>query len=196
MAVDRTQRDDDGFLMSPSRELTTSSYAVVSESADLDTGGAEWALDTFLGTVRIRSDSDARVFVGIGPAADVDAYLEGVEHDGSTISTRGRARTTRVDRRRAARGRRASRRSGPASASGPGELTVDWEPEDGLWRVVLMNADAARGVSSDMSIGAELDSVLWIGHRDARRLAGSSPRVRRSRSPGGASPPVTSRSTR
>ena len=26
-----------------------------------------------------------------------------------------------------------------------------------------MNADAARGVSSDMSIGAELDSVLWIG---------------------------------
>ena len=26
-----------------------------------------------------------------------------------------------------------------------------------------MNADASRGVSSDMSIGAELDSVLWIG---------------------------------
>ena len=26
-----------------------------------------------------------------------------------------------------------------------------------------MNADASRGVSSDLSIGAELDSVLWIG---------------------------------
>jgi hypothetical protein len=26
-----------------------------------------------------------------------------------------------------------------------------------------MNSDASRGVSSDMSIGAELDSVLWIG---------------------------------
>ena len=82
VAVDQTQRDDDGFLMSPSEDFRTPSYAVVSESADLDTKGAEWALDTFLGTVRIRSESDARdVFVGIGPADDVDAYLDGVEHD-------------------------------------------------------------------------------------------------------------------
>jgi hypothetical protein len=26
-----------------------------------------------------------------------------------------------------------------------------------------MNEDASRGVSSELSIGAELDSVLWIG---------------------------------
>jgi hypothetical protein len=26
-----------------------------------------------------------------------------------------------------------------------------------------MDEDAARGVSAEMSIGAELDSVLWIG---------------------------------
>jgi hypothetical protein len=26
-----------------------------------------------------------------------------------------------------------------------------------------MNEDASRGVSSDLSIGAELDAVLWIG---------------------------------
>jgi hypothetical protein len=47
--------------------------------------------------------------------------------------------------------------------TGSGEQTLDWDPEDGHWRVVLMNADASRGVTSDMSIGAELDSVLWIG---------------------------------
>ena len=162
VAVDRTQRDDDGFLMSPSEDFSTATYAVVSESADLDTSGAEWALDTFLGTVRIRSDSDERdVFVGIGPAANVDAYLDGVDHDEVTDLE------DEPDYDRVAGGAPpgppGDQQFWAESASGTGELTVDWEPEDGVWRVVLMNADAARGVSSDMSIGAELDSVLWIG---------------------------------
>jgi hypothetical protein len=73
VALDRTQRDDDGFLMSPSEEFSSPTYAVVSESADIDTDGAEWALDTFLGTVRITSDSGERVvFLGIGRAEAVD----------------------------------------------------------------------------------------------------------------------------
>jgi hypothetical protein len=50
-----------------------------------------------------------------------------------------------------------------ASQTGAGEQTIQWDPEDGNWRAVVMNVDAARGVSADMSIGAELDSVLWIG---------------------------------
>ena len=163
VAVDRTQRDDDGFLMSPTRGLTTSTYAIVSESAELDTGGAEWALDTFLGTVRIRSDSDRPVFVGIGPAAAVDRYLRGVDRDEiDDLDNSGDPEYL---------GRPGGAPSAPpgsqrfwaTSVSGSGEQTVDWEPEDGTWRVVLMNADASRGVASDMSIGAELDSVLWIG---------------------------------
>jgi Domain of unknown function (DUF4389) len=163
VAVDRTQRDDDGYLMSPSRDLTTSTYAIVSESAELDTAGAEWALDTFLGTVRIRSDSERPVFVGIGPATAVDRYLRDVDHDEvDDLDSSGDPRYT---------SRPGGAPSGPpseetfwtASASGSGEQTLEWDPEDGLWRVVLMNADASRGVTSDMSIGAELDSVLWIG---------------------------------
>jgi Domain of unknown function (DUF4389) len=163
VAVDRTQRDDDGYLMSPSRELTTSTYAIVSESAELDTGGAEWALDTFLGTVRIRSDSARAVFVGIGRSTDVDRYLRGVERDEvDDLDNDGDPEYT---------GRPGGAPSGPpgdetfwaASMSGSGEQTVEWNAEEGIWRVVLMNADASRGVTSDMSIGAELDSVLWIG---------------------------------
>ncbi len=101
------------------------------------------------------------MFVGIGPAADVDAYLDGVEHDDVTDLD------DEPNYDRVAGGAPAAppgdQQFWAESASGTGELTVDWEPEDGVWRVVLMNADAARGVSSDMSIGAELDSVLWIG---------------------------------
>jgi hypothetical protein len=163
VAVDQTQRDDDGFLMSPSRDLTTPSYAIVSESAKLDTGGAEWALDTFLGTVRIRSESDRAVFVGIGPAVAVDAYLAGVARDEvSDLDNSGDPEYTSREGG-APRSPPSKQTFWAESASGSGEQTVDWDPQDGRWRVVVMNADASRGVSSEMSIGAELDSVLWIG---------------------------------
>jgi Domain of unknown function (DUF4389) len=162
VAVDQTQRDDDGYLMSPTVEFTTPSYAVVSESADLDTDGAEWALDTFLGTVRIRSESVRPVFVGIGPAAQVDGYLADVERD--EVTDFGDRRPNYTERAGGAPDSPPqSQTFWVASATGSGEQTVDWEPQDGHWRAVVMNADASRGVSSDMSIGAELDSVLWIG---------------------------------
>ncbi len=162
VVVDQTQRDDDGYLMSPSVAFSTATYALVSDSADIDDDGAERALDTFLGTVRIRSESDRDVFLGIGPAAEVDRYLEGVEHDvvtgfddddptysrqaGTALPARPDAQTFWV-----------------VSETGSGEQTLDWDTQDGDWRAVVMNDDGARGVSSDMSIGAELDSVLWIG---------------------------------
>ena len=163
VAVDRTQRDDDGFLMSPSVEFATPTYAIVSDRADVDTGGAEWALDSFLGNVRIRSESERPVFVGIGPAADVERYLEGVEQDVvSDLDSSGDPEYSR---------RSGGAPSNPpsketfwaASSAGSGEQTVEWDPEKGNWRAVVMNEDATRGVSSDLSIGAELDSVLWIG---------------------------------
>ena len=163
VAVDQTQRDDDGFLMSPTQDFSTPTYAIVSERADLDAEGAEWALDTFLGTVRIRSEADRPVFVGIGPAGAVTRYLGGVER-------------ALVDDLDSDGDPEYSRRSGGApsappanetfwvaSTAGSGERTLEWEPEDGDWRAVVMNEDASRGVSAELSIGAELDSILWIG---------------------------------
>jgi hypothetical protein len=163
VAIDRTQRDDDGYLMSPTQDFASPTYAIVSESADIESGGGEWALDTFLGTVRIRTESERPLFVGIARAGEVDRYLDGVEHDV-------------VDDLDSSGDPEYSRRSGgapsaapgtqtfwAASSSGAGEQTLEWEPEDGDWRAVVMNEDASRGVAADMSIGAELDPVLWIG---------------------------------
>jgi hypothetical protein len=163
VAVDQTQRDDDGFLMSPTQDFSTPTYAIVSESADLDTEGADWALDSFLGTVRIRSESDRPVFVGIGPAGEVTRYLGGVERDVvDDLDSDGDPEYAR---------RSGGAPSAPpgdetfwvASTAGAGERTLEWEPEDGDWRAVVMNEDASRGVSAELSIGAELDSILWIG---------------------------------
>jgi hypothetical protein len=163
VAVDQTQRDDDGFLMSPTHEFSSPGYAVVSESADLDIAGSEWAVDTFLGDVRIRSKSERPVYVGIGPAAAVTAYLRGVEQDVvSDLDSTGDPEYTH-EAGGAPSAAPGSKTFWVASLSGSGEQTLDWKPEDGKWRVVVMNTDASRGVSSDMSIGAELDPVLWIG---------------------------------
>jgi len=161
VAVDGTQRDDDGFLMSPTEDFSTSTYAIVSESADVDLDDAERVVKSFLGTVRIRSESERAVFVGIATEADATAYLDGVEH----------VVVTDFDEEP-----RYSRRTGDApestpgeetfwvaSTAGAGEQTLDWEPEDGDWRVIAMNADGTRGVSAELSIGAELEPVIWVG---------------------------------
>jgi hypothetical protein len=160
VVLDQTQRDDDGYLMSPSEDFSSSTYAIVSESADLDADGAERALDVFLGTVRIRSESERDVFVGIASEEDASEYLDDVERDVVTDFD-----DPSYDREAG------GEPSGPpgdetfwvATVSGSGEQTLEWEPDEGDWRIVLMNEDASRGVSSELSIGAELDSVLWIG---------------------------------
>jgi len=115
------------------------------------------------GTVRIRSESERPVFVGIGPAAAVDRYLRDVARD--EIHDLDNSGDPELQGRPggAPSSPPGSQRFWTASETGAGEQTVDWDPEDGTWRVVLMNSDGSRGVSSDMSIGAELDSVLWIG---------------------------------
>ena len=106
------------------------------------------------------------VFLGIGPAAAVDRYLARTERDVVTGFDSGFGNDNPTYSRRGG-----AAPSGPpdaqtfwvASQTGAGEQTVEWNPEDGNWRAVVMNVDATRGVSADMSVGAELDSVLWIG---------------------------------
>ena len=163
VAIDRTQRDDDGFLMSPTQDFASPTYAIVSESADIDSGGGERALDTFLGTVRIRSESERPLFVGIAPAAEVDRYLDGVERD--IVDDLDSSGDPEYARRPggAPSGAPDTQTFWAASSSGAGEQTLEWDPEDGDWRAVVMNEDASRDIAADMSIGAELDSVLWIG---------------------------------
>ena len=163
VAVDQTQRDDDGFVMSPTQDFDTDVRDRVRERRPRHRG-AEWALDTFLGTVRIRSESDRPVFVGIGPAA---RGRRGTSKASSATSSTDFDSSGDPEYSR----RSGGAPSGPpgnetfwvASTAGAGERTLEWEPEDGDWRAVVMNEDASRGVSSELSIGAELDSILWIG---------------------------------
>ena len=161
VVVDQTQRDADGFLMSPSEDFSTATYAIVSESADVDFGGSDRAAQAILGDVRIRSESDRDVFIGIARDTDVEEYLSGVEH--SVV--------THIDENPDYSDHPGGAPTSPpgdqnfwvASTSGSGEQTLEWKPEEGSWSVVAMNSDGSRGVASELSIGAELDAALWVG---------------------------------
>ena len=161
-----TQRDD-GFFESGEIRLASPTYAITSDRVDLESepGGSDWLIDRgALGTVRLAVDPatpDTPFFAGIGPSADVAAYLAGVSHD--------RVRDVELSPTRVLF-RRIPGDSEPGppadeafwvaqvTTSEPDELT--WEVERGNWTVVLMNADASRGVDVDTRLGIEVDWFL------------------------------------
>lgn len=84
--ADRSERDDDGFLTTPTEPFERDSYAIVSDDIDFFEAetGSDWILsENVLGDVRLRAANveEGEVFVGVGPTSDVENYLAGVEHD-------------------------------------------------------------------------------------------------------------------
>ena len=164
MIAHLTQRDDDGFLTSAVEQVSSDAYAVTAEGidlADLDDGGG-WLVEQGLGQVRIRATGrDGAVFLGIAPERQVDRYLSGTAHD-ELLEVRSGSN----DYRAVAGGapRVTPERAGiwAASAAGTGTQTLEWDARDGRWAVVVMNADGARAVAADVSVGAKLGIVPWI----------------------------------
>jgi hypothetical protein len=160
LVIDWTQRED-GFVTSPRHTYSTPTYALVSETADLD--GPGWAWEDLVGTVRIQGRSDDPVFLGIGPDSDVERYLDGVAHE--VVHDIGQDDDDEDDRRPggAPATPPGEQTFWAASAQGTGEVNLDWDPENGRWAVVVMNADGSRFVDATLSIGAELDALPWVG---------------------------------
>jgi hypothetical protein len=161
--ADRTHRDDDGFLTTPTERFESDSFAITSDSIDLLEADTEWLFSgDIVGEVRITGE-DGDVFIGIAETADVDAYLDGVAHD--------QVRDLEFDPFSVEyRSFAGGEPPGPpgeqtfwaASASGSGAQSATWKAESGEWTIVVMNADASRGVSADVSAGAEANFLLWL----------------------------------
>ena len=81
MAADRGGRDADGFVTTGPMNASTPGYAMVVDPVELQSEPGAPALGAMLGDVRVSAvgTDTAALFVGIGPAADVEAYLAGVE---------------------------------------------------------------------------------------------------------------------
>ena len=80
LLANETQRDANGFFVSPSVELSTDAYAFTSTEIDLGSRPGDWLPSGRLATVRldVSSVDSTPVFVGIGPDAEVGECLDDV----------------------------------------------------------------------------------------------------------------------
>jgi hypothetical protein len=159
-----TQRDADGFLTSPTYDLTTNGYALTSETVDIASHAGDW-WPQGLATVRFTATDTGGtdLFVGIGPSADVAGYLGATARD--EVTHLGRRTDVRL---RSVAGGAPPTSPGAqdfwvASSEGAGPQSITWEVERGAWSVVLMNADGSAGVSAAVTAGARISILLGVG---------------------------------
>ncbi len=160
--ADLTQRDG-GYVTTSVHTFSTSGAALATEPTELGSAGFGWMYAPgLLDKVRIRItpvSPGQRLFVGIGPSADVDRYLAGVKR--TVISDFWGNGVEAVD------GRKPASPPGTqdfwvASSSGSGARTLVWDPADGSWSVVVMNADGRHGIDVGADLGARLPALLGI----------------------------------
>jgi multidrug transporter EmrE-like cation transporter len=166
--VDATGRDADGFIVGTVVDVHSDGYAVIVE--DVESRAAHGLPDQLLGDVEIQAHAEGDpVFVGVARAADVRAFLYGVEH---TVVTEAPAEPEPpyvvVH---------GGMKPIPpinagiwiVSASGPGRQTFVMPPERGEWTLVVMRLDGDAPLDVDVSVGA---STAWMDDLSYGLLAG------------------------
>jgi hypothetical protein len=160
--ADRTQRDG-GYVTTGVHEFSTAGAALVTVSTELGSTGTGWLYSPgLLDTVRIRVTPTSRggpLFVGIGPAAEVDRYLAGVGH---TVIDDFWDEQTEVVTGGTPPSAPGTQGFWAASATGAGPQDVVWDPADGSWSVVVMNADGRPGIAVGADLGARVPALPWI----------------------------------
>lgn len=160
------QRDEHGFISSATERFATTTYAMATESLDVDTGA-----DVVVGRERwgklrleVTPRGDEPLFVGIARTGDVADYLRGTNH---TLVTDVEYSPFRADYRElegdARPERPAAQRFWAASAHGAGIQAITWEVEDGDWSIVVMNEDASAAVDAGVKAGADVPFLRDAG---------------------------------
>jgi hypothetical protein len=102
--------------------------------------------------------------IGIARTADLDRYLRGTEYDEVAGLT---YHPFQVDydhlNGHAPHQAPVNESFWVKWTSGIGTLALDWKPQPGNWRAVVMNADGSRGVTARLQLGARTSLLWWLG---------------------------------
>ena len=166
MIATELQADNDGFFQSPTYELSTTQYAFATPDIDIASRPGDFVWPRGLADIQLAVEpgSPSPVFVGIGPSADVNEFLDGVAYE--EITDLGTAAGDVV----------LTTRTGSQPASSPVDETfwvastvtadaqsLEWEVDQGEWSMVVMNVDASAGVETSLQAGMRVDALLPIG---------------------------------
>jgi hypothetical protein len=170
----------DGTVGSGQQSFATSGAALVSSSADLR---RPHEVSDIVGDPRVRLSVHATapssgVFVGVGPAADVERYLASAPIDEVTDFDVDPFKMKHHPRGGSARPEAPGKQSfWTAKASGTDGATLHWKAQSGEYRMVVMNADGSPGVRTRGDVAVTIphtSAISWslIGGGLALLLAG------------------------
>ena len=129
--------------------------------------GPDWLFEEGrLGTVRLQGSSQngRELFMGIAPTARVRDYVAGTRHDVvSDFDVDPFRATYQPSGGTSAPAEPGGQTFWSASVSGSGRQSLQWDVAEGNWSVVVMNADASPGVEAELSVGAKVGFVFWVG---------------------------------
>ena len=147
----------DGYVTTGASAYSTSGYALASDRVRLHWG---LLLTGLVGDVRVRVtvvNPVKPVFVAIGPADRVAAYLSGTPY--ATVTGTGANGVTVHD----GAGRPASPQGAGiwvAQTTGTGTQVLRWTAQDGDWTVVAMNRDGSAGVTVRADAGVSAPGLV------------------------------------
>ena len=158
LRADQALRQD-GYVTTGAATYSTTGYALASERVNLGWG---WLLTGLVGDVRFRVtpvSPDRPVFVAIGPADQVAAYLSGTAYTtvtgtgpGGLVSHYGTVRPAPPQ----------TAGVWVAQAAGTGTQTLRWAAESGDWMAVAMNPGGSAGLTVRADAGVSAPGLLRL----------------------------------
>ena len=154
--ADTTQRQG-GFVTSPTAQLDTEAYAVVTDNIEIYADGPDWILPrTILGDARVRVESaDGEIFVGVARTSDIRRFLRGVFYAVVPDLTKDTGHNLQGGSGGAPSTQPRSQDFWIASSEGVGTQSIRWPLSNGAWSVIVLNADGSKGLSFEGDVGTE-----------------------------------------
>jgi hypothetical protein len=164
--IELSARDAGGWHSVDIDRLASSGVAVTSERAMVQLDGPSAVVDRLDLQMRLEvtaANPAEPVFVGVGPAADVAAYLAGTAHDHVTRLSLGGVPAYRHVAGAATVAPPASQTFWEASSTGASTQQLTWTLKPGSWTVAVLNASGTSPVAVSAVAGARAGSLLPIG---------------------------------